>query len=488
MFRTISILVGLVVLAAIPCAHAALAPATTFSQLDDPWLGKAIFVVDRLDDYAEGEPVIPHTLRWATEQLGPEGGIVVFRRSGTITLQRKLRIAPDARNWLVAGYTAPAPGVTVIHHGWDVAGQNWSIEHIRIRPGSVAYDERNGDLNDALGITGQRHVTLSPDADFRAAHAIKNGRIVNCSFSWASDELAQLWFPPIEDIDFVNCLFTEPLHDPNLHPKPEVHGFGPIVAPDVGPVSFQRCVFANSLRRNPRLNDNSLVFIADSMLLNPGGAGIELRVAEQFRPNGTPKTPRIAHDGPFTRPHVFTATGNLFVPGPDTQPTTNLITQGEPILPESRIYVRGNWRWDRGTQTWVATDEANAWEAEKVAPFDHWASEMPVAPAGYHVLSPEQVEAELQANAGAFPHDRDATDRRLMQQLQARTGAKIQRQNDAEIDRQGRPHDADGYEILPENRWSDGDDASHAWALPDDAHDEAAVRRWLEAKRRLLSP
>ena len=96
----------------------------------------------------------PGSFAEAVNTKGPR--IVVFEVGGIIDLGTKtLRITePDLT---IAGQTAPAPGITLIRGGLDIATSNVIVRHLRVRPGDadnrgpVALPSRDTARKDSMG-------------------------------------------------------------------------------------------------------------------------------------------------------------------------------------------------------------------------------------------------------------------------------------------------------------------------------------------------
>jgi hypothetical protein len=107
------------------------------------------------------------TLRAALEAAGPR--IVVFKLSGIITLQSKLRVNHPFLT--VAGQTAPGDGICIRGHTVEINASDVVLRHLRFRRGNLT------DRDDAL------NARSSP------------GRIIidHCSFSWGLDENVSIY-------------------------------------------------------------------------------------------------------------------------------------------------------------------------------------------------------------------------------------------------------------------------------------------------------
>jgi len=90
------------------------------------------------------------SLRWALEE---KSGLrlVVFEVGGVIDLQwKRLRLVNPHGHVIIAGQTAPPPGIAIIREAFDIHAPNVIVQHIRVRPGA--------DLDpDALGRWLYRH-------------------------------------------------------------------------------------------------------------------------------------------------------------------------------------------------------------------------------------------------------------------------------------------------------------------------------------------
>lgn len=143
-----------------------------------------IVKVTNLDNDGEG------SLRWALEQIT---GIrlVVFEVGGVIDLERKrLRLIPPHGNVIIAGQTAPAPGITIIREAFDIHAPNVIVQHIRVRSGT--------DIDrDAPHTPGHRPPSVGdgsrPLLDALSIASVYDGGgniiVDHCSVSWGTDEV-----------------------------------------------------------------------------------------------------------------------------------------------------------------------------------------------------------------------------------------------------------------------------------------------------------
>jgi len=126
--------------------------------------GGKVVIVTNTDDDGEG------SFRWALKQCSEnEATTVVFAISGKIELKSDIRC--KAKNFTIAGQTAPGGGICVIKNEVNFGGsENFIIRHMRFRVGDK---DANGKDHNA--------------ACLRVENA-NNFIIDHCSFSWASEE------------------------------------------------------------------------------------------------------------------------------------------------------------------------------------------------------------------------------------------------------------------------------------------------------------
>lgn len=126
--------------------------------------GGKVVIVTNTDDSGEG------SFRWAMQQCTQnEATTVVFAVSGKIELKSDIRC--KAKNFTIAGQSAPGDGICIIKNEVNFGGsENFIIRHLRFRVGD----------KDA---SGKEHNA----ACLRVENA-SNFIIDHCSFSWAAEE------------------------------------------------------------------------------------------------------------------------------------------------------------------------------------------------------------------------------------------------------------------------------------------------------------
>ena len=170
------------ILTIIPNAFAADAPvipafpgAEGYGAMTRGGRGGKVIAVTNLNDSGPG------SLRAACETEGPR--IVVFKISGTITLEKALRISKPYIT--IAGQTAPGDGICIKKHPLAIIASEVIIRYIRVRLG----DETDND-SDAIG--GRYH---------------KNIILDHVSASWSVDETVSIYH--CENVTIQWCLVSE---------------------------------------------------------------------------------------------------------------------------------------------------------------------------------------------------------------------------------------------------------------------------------------
>ena len=220
--------------------------------------GGRVIKVTNLNDSGEG------SLRTAVEAEGPR--IVVFEVSGTIELERRLKIRNEYIT--IAGQTAPGDGICIKNQEVFLdASEEVIVRYIRFRMGDESQQQA-----DAFG--GQKN---------------KNVIIDHCSVSWSTDECAS--FYANQNFTMQWCLVGESLHH-SVHESGK-HGYGGVWGGKKA--SFHHNLLAHHDSRNPRLGEyassyalSDLVDIRNNVIYNwqgnscYGGEGMNVNMVNNY--------------------------------------------------------------------------------------------------------------------------------------------------------------------------------------------------------------
>lgn len=364
-----------------PLAHAvSVLPGALGHGISTPaGRGGAVHRVTNLEGSGAG------SLKACVDARGPR--VCVFEVSGTIRLADDLTL----RNPFItiAGQTAPSPGITLRGAGLLVKTSDVLVQHLRVRPG----DDSGGEppINrDALKIEGPIDAPISDVV------------IDHCTFTWSTDEIASAW-QAWNNISLLNNIFAEPLHD-SIHPEGN-HGFGILIGPVSGNATLAGNLMASMQSRNPMTAATRTV-IVNNVIYNWGHTAVDL----QSR-------------GDVTQNSVV---GNVFLRGPDTAGNAapiGLRADSAALRPGAKVFLSDNDAPEATSDPWSVADAI--YGSLQLGSFRSGA---PLAwPAGMTTLptSDNVVREHVLKYAGARPADRDSVDRRIIEQVRARTGRII---------------------------------------------------------------
>jgi pectate lyase len=325
------------------------------------------------------------SLKACVDASGPR--VCVFEVSGTIRLPDDLTIRN--RYLTIAGQTAPSPGITLRGAGLLVKASDVLVQHIRVRPGDDATGEPPSN-RDALKIEAPETAPIS------------NIVIDHCTFTWSTDEIASAW-QYWNNISLLNNIFAEPLHD-SIHPEGK-HGFGVLIGPVDGNATLGGNLFTDMQSRNP-MTAASRVVVVNNVIYNWGHTAVDL----QSR-------------GLVTSNSVI---GNVFIPGPSTGSSyapIGLRADSSTLQPGAKVYISDNSGpgatsdpWSLAGSIYGSLTLSNYKASAPLA----WPSGMTTLPSSDNV-----VREHVLKYSGARPADRDSADRRIVDEVRARTGAII---------------------------------------------------------------
>ncbi len=336
-----------------------------------------------------GIPVKTGSLRSClTYDSGNNGKIILFEVSGIIDLTQNGWIKVKFPYLIVAGQSAPQPGIIIKGAPIRIFTHDVLIQHIRTRIG----DDPNG-----------------PNPEYRDAFYVGydsyNVVIDHCSFSWAIDGNIDITSgdKPISNITVSSCIISEGLVN-SLHPEGN-HSTGMAISKSVENVSLIRNLFAHNQRRNPICNYTlTNLLMVNNIIYN--WSGVALNIFDKYGPS----------DGQLEGSVV----GNLFIPGKNTSSGDWAIRIYEG---RCKLHVDDNQGPHKnGNDEWSIVKDTSG--------FQNYVATPPVWVSGLSVLESNEVKEFVLNNVGARPADRDAVDERIIEETSNITGQMIDSQNE----------------------------------------------------------
>ena len=321
----------------------------------------------------------------ALEADGPR--IVVFEVGGVIDLARhEIKITKPYLT--VAGQTAPAPGITLIRTGIDVATHDVVLQHIRVRTGSAEAPKRGGWEPDAFSTIGAHDVIVD-----------------HCSMTWAIDENLSASGPRFtgktpEDwrrgtsyrVTFSNNIIAEGLKY-STHSKGE-HSKGSLIHDNASDILIVGNLYAHNYERNPLFKGGVRGMVLNNLIYNPGPRAVHYNlIAEEWR-------------GQPYQVGQMTLIGNVLRGGPNTPPGLALFMLGG--SGDIELYEDDN----------IAVD----WVGRPFEKFGRYTTSSarivpmarPALPFNVQVLHAAAVQDAVIRTVGARPWDRDPIDARIV--------------------------------------------------------------------------
>jgi hypothetical protein len=382
MNRSLRALVMLIGLS--PCAGAADTTAWKWQDTRVPDLGfdldaAQIVRVTSLGVKGKG------TLRDALNNKGPR--IVVFEVGGVIDLEMK-GIEIHEPQVIVAGQTAPGPGITLIRGGLNIEAGQCAVQHLRVRPGDAGQAKKSGWEPD--GIT-----TSGGPVDVWIDH---------CSATWSCDEnisAATYKSPtgqPAQRIHIRHCIIAEGLSN-GTHVKGE-HSKGTLVFDGTKEVAIVGNLYCSNTERNPVFKLDTSGVVVNNVIANPGQRAIHASVPGSEGLN-LPKA-RIS------------VVGNVVLFGEKSKRSARAIFEGM-----ADGYFKDNEGYD--------------WFGRPLdllrAPFP-LLEKAPVWPEGLNATSTTAALWRVARFAGARPAERDAIDTRIVREALTGTARIIDSQDE----------------------------------------------------------
>lgn len=327
--------------------------------------------------------------------------IIEFDVAGIIDLGgRSLKISNSQVT--ISGETAPIPGITLINGGLGVSANDVIIRHLRIRPGA-----------------GNRTKKSGWEVDSLATNAAHDVIVDHCSITWGTDENLSASGPRFEGrtpdewrkntshrITFSHCIIGEGLHD-STHSKGP-HSKGSLIHDNTSDIAIVSNLYISNDDRNPLFKGGARGVVVNNVIQNPGR-----RVMQYALNDGEWK-------GKEWQRGQMAVIGNVARRGPSTPGSTPFMDAKGPC----DLHLHDN----------LYSDISGAALPVKVSDSDSQLHLMKMPP-----LWPSRLKAKpaidtvkwVLSNAGARPWDRDATDRRLVEEARSGGGRIIHHESEA---------------------------------------------------------
>ncbi len=421
----------------------------------------------------------PGSLRSAVAVSGPK--VIVFEVGGVIDLRKPYNLLQycyttpginpatcansptidiEQDGTIIAGETAPPPGITLLGGAIRVHASNVIVRNIAVRMGKDV-GALSKQISNGLKIHGEKD------------HPVRNILIEHNSFLWAVDETASIFVDhdatkpnnydsnAISDVTLRYNIFGEGLScgyantssaacagNPLCslcHDGVKQHAQGTLIANGSKNITIDRNLYIHNDRRNPWIATDTTSLITNNLIYNPGRTAIEV--------NGCPYRAGVDAAPDFTSPQPgprITAMGNLIITGKDSglairsesdptaacgHETGRIVHVNECIPGDAQIYQNNNvieirspdgtrierygTDWDDSTDVrsiaFSGADQYCGALPARVAPgtviasspLHNWAPLSPLP-----LLLSSQVEATLLANVGPSVWEEKTQDRR----------------------------------------------------------------------------
>ena len=338
---------------------------------------------------------------------------IVFHVSGTIYLNHRLTIERK-KSLTIAGQTAPGEGITLAGQPILIReADNIILRHLRIRVGDINASDRPA--GEHFGSTfefreGRGLKNLKGDAaDALSLLNASNILIDHISTSWGIDETISVGRS--YNVTVQNCIIAAPLIDSYHHNGLDgKHGYGSLIVggpprPDMGGVTYTQNIYAHCNRRNasvasyyPAIDTSGIIQLdfSNNVIYN--------WVAQAFHV--------ASNEG-----QQINLVGNLYIPGPSTDPLSPNTWKAVRGLP---IYERANWLELNGDRFDLFSHQQLAHPAPPTEPYSH---SNPAA------ADTDQNYLWLLDHGGAYRH-RDRVDLQIIDDIRTRGGQAIDSQDE----------------------------------------------------------
>ena len=245
----------------------------------------------------------PGSLRECVNQSGAR--VCVFEVSGRLKLATELAVVQP--ELIIAGQTAPSPGITITNAGITIRSHNVRIEHIAVRAG-----------DDASGPNPRERDCVNIEAPGY------NVVLKNMSISWGIDENFST-FGKVRNVTISDTIISEALHD-SIHPKGP-HSMGALVGEGARNVTFLGSVFAANNDRSARWKFDTTGEMVNNVIYGWGGTS-SWNVTNLYNAGST---------GPI----ALDVIGNVYLPGPNGLKDASVVN-GDSAPTGTQVFLQDN--------------------------------------------------------------------------------------------------------------------------------------------------
>ena len=305
------------------------------------------------------------TLRDCVSQTVPR--VCIFEISGRIKLSDDLLV--ESPNLIVAGQTAPSPGIMITNGGFKIITHDVRIEHLALRSG-----------DDAEGTDPQYRRSVKVQGSSAASILLKN-----LSMSWGVDS-NMVTAGAVEAVTVRDSIIAEALYD-SIHPLGP-RGNGVLVGEGARGVVFQGNLLASNYDRNIRWKYDTWGEMINNVVYGWGGTS-------------SWNTTNISDTDNIDIGTLLDVVGNVYLPGPVGNAQAYAVYSANTPT-GTRLFMRDN----------IAPQLTNVESRYRV---NSRIFNGPVA-----TLASDTFESVL-SKAGARPWDRDPVDARVINGVRAGT-------------------------------------------------------------------
>ncbi len=349
------------------------------------------------------DPTGPGSIAEALQTKGPK--TIVFKVGGVIDLAgRSLKISTPQVT--VAGETAPSPGITLIKGGIAITADDVILRHLRVRVGGAGNAKKSGWEVDGISVVGAKEVIVD-----------------HCSIAWATDENLSASGPRFEGatpdewrsntshrVTFSHCLIAEGLKD-STHKK-GVHSMGSLIHDNTSGILILGNLFISNHERNPLLKGGARGVVVNNLVHNPGSYALRYGLVES------------EWTGYEWQRGWIACVGNVLRQGADTRPMKAFAQLRGPC----DVWFSDNLLLDRDGESLVPAIESADPRGNPSTAADQdqrLLEKPPLWPEGLVAKPAAETVSWVLENVGARPWDRDAVDRRLVEEARKGGGRII---------------------------------------------------------------